>query len=192
MSYGKEYEKGAWDGSAYDDLMAFLDAAIGLGFIDETRLGVTGGSYGGFMTNYIIGHTSRFAAAVSQRNLCNRATSYGTGDMGSIFEGPFKGCYRSLMGRMQGRSSTIKTIDRISTPLLILHATNDYRCSFEQGEQMFIAMKDRRPDIPVRFAAFPGENHGLTREGNAYAQTGHLKEMADWFTKYLKAEEEAQ
>ena len=192
VSYGKEYEKGAWDGSAYDDLMAFLDAAIGLGFIDETRLGVTGGSYGGFMTNYIIGHTSRFAAAVSQRNLCNRATSYGTGDMGSIFEGPFKGCYRSLMGRMQGRSSTIKTIDRIFTPLLILHATNDYRCSFEQGEQMFIAMKDRRPDIPVRFAAFPGENHGLTREGNAYAQTGHLKEMADWFAKYLKAEEEAQ
>ena len=86
---------------------------------------------------------------------------------------------------MKGGSTTIKTIDKITTPLLILHATNDYRCSFEQGEQMFIAMKDRRPDIPVRFAAFPGENHGLTREGNMYAQKGHLLEMADWFAKYL-------
>ena len=171
--------------------MAFLDAAAAKGYIDPDRLGVTGGSYGGFMTNYIIGHTSRFAAAVSQRNLCNRATSYGTGDMGSIFEGPFKGVYQSLLERMKGRSSTIRTIDRITTPLLILHATNDYRCSFEQGEQMFIAMKDRRPDVPVRFAAFPGENHGLTREGNAYAQMGHLGEMAGWFTKYLRAEEEA-
>lgn len=190
VSYGKEYEAGAWDGTAYNDLMTFLDTAIQKGFIDENRLGVTGGSYGGYMTNYVIGHTHRFAAAVSQRNLCNRATSYGTGDMGSILEDPFKGCYQSLMGRMRGRSTTIKTIDFITTPLLILHATNDYRCSFEQGEQMFIAMKDRRPDVPVRFAAFPGENHGLTREGNVYAQTGHLREMADWFTQYLKAEEE--
>ena len=191
VSYGRDYEAGAWDGTAYSDLMAFLDAAAAKGYIDPERLGVTGGSYGGFMTNYIIGHTARFAAAVSQRNLCNRATSYGTGDMGSIFEGPFKGVYQSLLERMKGRSSTIRTIDRITTPLLILHATNDYRCSFEQGEQMFIAMKDRRPDVPVRFAAFPGENHGLTRAGNAYAQMGHLGEMAGWFTKYLRAEEEA-
>lgn len=185
VSYGKEYQEGAWDDIAYEDLMAFLDGAISLGFIDSQRCGVTGGSYGGYMTNHIIGRTSRFAAAVSQRNLCNRATSYGTGDMGSIYDGPFRGCLHSLMERMHGGSTTIKAIDRIDTPLLILHATNDYRCSFEQGEQMFIAMKDRRPDIPVRFAAFPGENHGLTREGNLYAQRGHLLEMADWFAKHL-------
>lgn len=185
ISYGSDYQEGAWDDIAYEDLMAFTDYAVSLGFIDEARIGVTGGSYGGYMTNHIIGRTGRFAAAVSQRNLCNRATSYGTGDMGSILETPFRGCYTSLMNRMKGGSTTIKSIDKITTPLLILHATNDYRCSFEQGEQMFIAMKDRRPDIPVRFAAFPGENHGLTREGNMYAQKGHLLEMADWFAKYL-------
>ncbi len=185
ISYGSEYQEGAWDDIAYEDLMAFTDYAVSLGFIDGKRLGVTGGSYGGYMTNHIIGRTTRFAAAVSQRNLCNRATSYGTGDMGSIMENPFRGCYTSLLNRMKGGSTTIKSIDKITTPLLILHATNDYRCSFEQGEQMFIAMKDRRPDIPVRFAAFPGENHGLTREGNMYAQRGHLLEMADWFAKYL-------
>ncbi len=185
ISYGKDFQKGAWEDIAYEDLMAFLDAAVSLGYIDENRCGVTGGSYGGYMTNHIIGRTSRFAAAVSQRNLCNRATSYGTGDMGSIFDGPFRGCLQSLINRMKGGSSTITSIDRIDTPLLILHATSDYRCSFEQGEQMFIALKDRRPEVPVRFAAFPGENHGLTREGNMYAQRGHLLEMADWFCKYL-------
>ena len=187
ISYGNDYQDGAWDDRAYNDLMAFTDYAISLGFIDEKHIGVTGGSYGGYMTNHIIGRTHRFAAAVSQRNLCNRVTSYGTGDMGSIMEKPFRGCYASFMSRLKSGSTTIKAIDSITTPVLILHATNDYRCSFEQGEQMFITMKDRRPDIPVRFVAFPGENHGLTREGNVYAQMGHLGEMADWFTKYLSA-----
>jgi dipeptidyl aminopeptidase/acylaminoacyl peptidase len=190
ISYGMEYQQGAWDEIAYEDLMAFLDGAIDLGFIDSKRLGVTGGSYGGYMTNHIIGRNSRFAAAVSQRNLCNRATSYGTGDMGSIYGGSFRGCYHSLMERMKGSSTTIKSIDRVDTPLLLLHATNDYRCSFEQAEQFFIAMKDRRPDIPVRLSAFPGENHGLTREGNMYSQRGHLLEMADWFDRYLNQKEE--
>lgn len=111
--------------------------------------------------------------------------------MGSLFEGPFRSAYRSLLERMRGRSTTLKTIDSIKTPTLILHATDDYRCSFEQGEQMFIALKDRRPEVPVRFAAFPGENHGLTREGNMYAQRGHLKEMADWFHRFLNGKEEA-
>jgi acylaminoacyl-peptidase len=94
------------------------------------------------------------------------------------------------MERMKGSSTTIKSIDRVDTPLLLLHATNDYRCSFEQAEQFFIAMKDRRPDIPVRLSAFPGENHGLTREGNMYSQRGHLLEMADWFDRYLNQKEE--
>ena len=191
ISYGTAFQEGAWGEEAYSDLMTFLDAAVGLGFIDPERCGVTGGSYGGYMTNRIIGSTDRFAAAVTQRSLCNRATSYGTGDMGSLFEGPFRSAYRSLLERMRGRSTTLKTIDSINTPTLILHATDDYRCSFEQGEQMFIALKDRRPEVPVRFAAFPGENHGLTREGNMYAQRGHLKEMADWFHRFLNGKEEA-
>jgi dipeptidyl aminopeptidase/acylaminoacyl peptidase len=191
-SFGKAYQEGAWDGIAYHDLMDFLTAAEKLGFIDDSRCGVTGGSYGGFMTNYIVGTTHRFAAAVTQRNLCNRATSYGTGDMGTIMKKDFISAYDSLMDRVHSESSTIRTVDQVTTPLLILHATNDYRCSFEQGEQFFAAMKKRRSDVPVRFAAFPGENHGLTREGNVYAQMGHLREMADWFTKYLQAEEVTQ
>lgn len=187
VSFGPAYQKGAWDGTAQRDLMAFLDAAIAATGADPARAGVTGGSYGGFMTNQLVSTEDRFAAAVTQRNLCNRATSYGTGDMGTIFEEePFRGVLGQLMGRMRGRSTTLKMIDDVTCPLLVLHATADYRCGFEQGEQFYHAMKDRHADVPSRFAAFPGENHGLTRDGNVWAQRGHLLEMADWFVRFLK------
>lgn len=192
ISYGASFQSGAWDGTADDDLMTFLDACVARGGIDEKRLGVTGGSYGGFMTTKIIGQTERFAAAVAQRNLCNRATSYGTGDMGTIFEEGDTSCYGALVKRLRGRSSTITAVDNITTPTLILHATNDYRCSFEQGEQFYHALKDRRSSLPVRFSAFPGENHGLTRDGNAWAQRGHLLEMADWFCRFLDGQDDLQ
>ena len=186
ITFGDDWQKGAWDGTGYNDLMAFVDHACETGLADPERLGVTGGSYGGYMTNVVIGSTTRFAAAVAQRNLCNRATSYGTGDMGTIKEEePFRGCLDSLTKRMRSRSTTIKTIDKIVTPTCVLHATNDYRCSFEQGEQLYHALRDRRPEVPSKLVAFPGENHGLTREGNAYAQRGHLLEMANWFDRFL-------
>lgn len=188
VSYGRSYAEGAWDGTAYQDLMKFADYAVEQGIADPERIGVTGGSYGGWMTNYIISHTNRFAAAVTQRTLCNRTTSYGTGDMGSILEKPFRGVYASMMSRLNGDSTTLKWVDRVKTPLLILHGTEDYRCSFEQGEQFFIAMKDRNPEVPVKFDAFLHECHELTRSGNTYAQMGHLKEMTDWFCTYLKGE----
>lgn len=192
VSYGAAYQSGAWDGTAYGDLMAFLDACVERGGIDPVRLGVTGGSYGGFMTTKIIGQTGRFAAAVAQRNLCNRATSYGTGDVGTIFEDDSTSCYDALVERLRGRSSTVTAVDRVTTPTLVLHATQDYRCGFEQGEQLYHALKDRRGDLPVRFSAFPGENHGLTRDGNAWAQRGHLLEMADWFCRFLGEQGDAQ
>ena len=73
----------------------------------------------------------------------------------------------------------------MKVPLLILHGYKDYRCSFEQAEQLFIAMKDRNPEIPVRLVMFPTENHGVDRIGKLYNQIRHLSEMTDWFTTYL-------
>lgn len=74
-------------------------------------------------------------------------------------------------------------------PLLILHAFKDYRCSFEQAEQMFIAMKERNPEMPCRLVMFPEENHALTRTGKLHNQIRHLSEMVEWFKKYLGEEE---
>ena len=192
ISYGGAFQQGAWDGAAKDDLLAFLDAACAQGGIDPARAGVTGGSYGGYMTNVMIGTTDRFAAAVSQRNLCNRAISYGTGDMGALGTGPGEPVLTGLMERLKSGSTTIKDVDRISAPTLVLHATSDYRCGFEQADQLYHALKDRRPEVPARLAAFPGENHGLTREGNAWAQVGHLREMAAWFERHLMAGDAAE
>lgn len=191
--YGAEFSRDdyAWGQEAVEDLRSFMDAAIGLGFIDRERVGVTGGSYGGHMTNRLIGTTDWFAAAVSQRNLCNLATSYGTGDMGFIYrEEGMMTQMENFMSRV-GRSP-ITRIDQMKTPLLILHATRDYRCGYEQAEQLFIAMKDRNPEVPVRLVAFPGENHGMTRDGKLHFQMAHLAEMVRWFGIYLAGKSEAE
>ncbi len=177
----------SWGQEAYDDLMGFLDAAIEKGFIDPERVGITGGSYGGYMTCKIIMMTDRFKAAVGQRVFVNKATSYGTGDMGfySMSMDPSKvNIERCLIER--ARTSIIKDMDKIKTPLLLLHGYKDYRCSFEQSEQMFISMHERRKDVPVRLVMFPGENHNVSRTGLLHHQQKHVQEMVDWFNRFLK------
>lgn len=186
--YGREFcaEGIAWKDEAMDDLVRAVSACVDKGFIDAERIGVTGGSYGGYMTNKFIGRTSHFAAAVTQRSLINPATSYGTGDMGFISSNPQAKDVKMLdylMDRARGNALTY--IDNMKVPLLILHGYRDYRCSFEQSEQLFIAMKDRNPQVPVRMVMFPEENHGVDRVGRLYNQIRHLQEMTDWFSKYL-------
>lgn len=186
FGYGAAFAAGAysWGKESMDDLFAFLDAAIEKGFIDPKRLGVTGGSYGGHMTTRIIGTTKRFRAAVSQRPLVNLATSYGTGDMGFIWaEKEMQTQMENFMYRIE--KSPIRNIDRMKTPLLILQGEKDYRCAMEQAEQMFIAMKDRNPEVPVRLVIFPGENHGVTRHGKIHFQIAHLRELTEWFVRFL-------
>lgn len=179
----------AWGQEAIDDLFSFVDAALNLGFIDSDRLGITGGSYGGYMTIKIIGRSTRFKAACAQRALCNTTTSYGTGDMGFLSAAKeMPDILDFLLGRV--KTSYINQVDNIHCPLLLLHGTHDYRCSFEQAEQMFIAMKDRRPDIPVRLVAFPSENHNVSRTGRPLSQRIHMQELIDWFLRFLKGEAE--
>lgn len=189
FGYGLKFcnSEESWGQEAYDDLMHFLDEAISLGFIDPERVGITGGSYGGYMTCKIVMMTDRFKAAVGQRIFVNKATSYGTGDVGFYSASRdwskvnIKDC---LIER--ARTSIIKDMDRINTPMLLLHGYQDYRCSFEQSEQMFISMKERRADVPVRLVMFPGENHNVSRTGLLHFQKRHVKEMIDWFDRYLK------
>lgn len=192
--YGTDFQlaEHGWGAASLSDLTTFLDAAVAKGYIDEDRLGVTGGSYGGNMTLRLITGSDRFKAAAAQRALSNLATSYGTGDMGFVGDDKdFTTMLRTLTDRARGRTSLINRVDSIKTPLLILHATRDYRCSFVEAEQLFIAMKDRCPDIPVRMVAFPGENHNMTRSGRIDAQQIHLEEMAAWFETYLMPEKGA-
>jgi len=183
----------AWGCEAYDDLIGFMEeAAQQLGFLDLECAGITGGSYGGFMTCKIIGLTKRFAAAVAQRTLVNRGVSYGAGDMGFVSKSaeglPFPDKREmSQLIHMQNRfrESPITGIDNISTPLLILHGEKDYRCDLQQAEQLFVAMRDRHPEVPVRMVVFKDENHDVTRTGRIHNQMRHLAEMDRWFRRYL-------
>ncbi|MCD7884403.1 MAG: prolyl oligopeptidase family serine peptidase [Lachnospiraceae bacterium] len=187
--YGLSFsnEEDSWGESAYEDLMQFLDAVIAKGYVDEKRVGITGGSYGGYMTCKIIMKTDRFAAAAGQRVFVNKATSYGTGDIG-FYSAAMD--YRDVNVRKcltdRARTSIIRDMDKIRTPLLLLHGYQDYRCSFEQAEQMFISIKERRRDVPVRLVMFPGENHGVSRTGLLHFQKRHIQEIVDWFDTYLK------
>ena len=186
--FGRAYCAGGvcWGNEAMDDLVQFVEDAISKGFIEEKRVGVTGGSYGGYMTNKLIGRTNVFAAAVTQRCLANTATSYGTGDMGFVSSRQIPKHFHMLdYLEDRARGNIISYVDHFKVPLLILHAYQDYRCGFEQAEQVFIPMKERNPEIPCRMVMFPNENHGMTRNGKLYHQVRHLQEMTNWFVKYL-------
>lgn len=192
FGYGVEFSRDAysWGEEACQDLLTAVKAAVDMGIADPDRVGITGGSYGGFMTNKMIEKTDRFAAAVTQRCLINTATSYGCGDMGfesrRLKEG--EKLHMSKVLERRARGCLMKDIDSIHTPLLILHGYKDYRCTFEQAEQIFIGMKERHPEVPVRMVMFPEENHDITREGNLYDQICHLQELINWFIRYLKEE----
>lgn len=191
VGFGRAFCAGAvcWKPEAMNDLLDMVEDAAKRGFLDKKRIGVTGGSYGGYMTNKLLGRTDVFSAAVTQRCLVNPVTSYGTGDMGFISAREVPKTFKMLdylADRAKG--NIITYIDEFNAPLLILHGMKDYRCGFEQAEQIFTAMKERRPEIPVRLVAFPGENHEVSRNGKLYNQIRHLKELVDWFVKYLNKE----
>lgn len=193
LGYGREFcSQGiAWRQEAMEDLLTAVDVCVQRGIVDRDRVGITGGSYGGYMTNKLIGRSRRFAAAVTQRSLVNPVTSYGTGDMGFISANPEAGNVKMLDYLTdRARGNAITYIDQMKTPLLILHGFQDYRCSFEQAEQLFIAMKERNPQVPVRLVMFPKANHNLTRTGKLYHQIRHLEEMIRWFQTYLIKEAE--
>lgn len=188
LGYGRKFcaDGIAWKPEAMDDLVSVVEACVEKGGIDKNRIGITGGSYGGYMVNKFIGRTKHFAAAVSQRSLINPATSYGTGDMGFISANPKVENIKMLdYLTNRARGNAITYIDNMKVPLLLLHGYKDYRCSFEQAEQLFIAMRDRNPEVPVRLVMFPEENHGVDRTGKLYNQIRHLQEMCDWFSRYL-------
>jgi dipeptidyl aminopeptidase/acylaminoacyl peptidase len=184
--YGRAFQRGIeneWGGKDYVDIMNGLDAAIASNaWIDTTKIGVTGGSYGGYMTNWIVGHTNRFKAAVTLRSISNFISDDGTRDGAYGHAGDFGGDIFQKYDLYWDRSP-LKYVQNVATPILILHSDNDYRVPIEQGEQWFRALKHYGKTAEIVF--FPRENHNLTRTG----EPRHLVESLDWqlywFDKYL-------
>ncbi|MGR3763474.1 S9 family peptidase [Rossellomorea sp. NS-SX7] len=184
--YGQEFAdavRGDYGGGDYRDIMAAVDYVLEeYEWIDESRLGVTGGSYGGFMTNWIIGHCDRFKAAVAQRSISNWISFYGVSDIGYYFSEWQMKCELHDIETLW-KHSPLAYVKNINTPLLILHSEKDYRCPVEQAEQLYIALK--RDGKQARFVRFPESNHNLSRSGIPSLREARLQEIIDWFEEYL-------
>jgi dipeptidyl aminopeptidase/acylaminoacyl peptidase len=186
--YGEDHARaiwGQWGSVDYEDLMAWTDYVAQQPYIDTTRMGVTGGSYGGYMTVWIIGHTDRFKAAVTQRCVSNFISMWGSSDMNWHFQYPInnKPPFEDLQAYWE--VSPIAYIGNAKTPTKVLHNEMDHRCPIEQGEQVFVALK--RIGVETEMVRFPDEFHGLSRTGRTDRRISRLNHIADWFDKYLKA-----
>ena len=173
-----------WGGKDYSDIMDGLDAALArFPWLDPDRLGVEGGSYGGFMTNWILGHTTRFKAAVTMRSIANSLSQWGTSDMAY-----FKG-YWEFPGdpwenpTFYWEKSPLAHVKNITTPLLIEHSENDLRCPISEGEQLFTALKKQGKEVV--FVRFPDESHDISRNGQPQHRIERLRLIADWFAKHI-------
>jgi dipeptidyl aminopeptidase/acylaminoacyl peptidase len=187
--YGEKFAEavlGDWGGGDADDVLAGLDEALRrFDFLDRERLGVLGGSYGGFLTSWIVGHTDRFKAACSERAVNDQRTMFGTSDIGHTFNSVAVGGAMPWEDPARyAERSPITYAPRIVTPLLIVHSEEDYRCPIEQAEQLFVALKKLRRE--VLFVRFPGENHELSRAGTPRHRLERFRIILDWFGRYLK------
>lgn len=169
----------------YDDIMVFTDTVLKLyPAIDASKIGVTGGSYGGFMTNWIVGHTDRFKAAATQRSISNWISFYGTADIGFYFAADQNDAVMMKDLEKFWFHSPLKYVENVTTPLLFLHSDEDYRCPMEQALQYYTILKERGVD--TKFVWFKGENHELSRGGKPKARVKRLNEITDWMDHYLK------
>ncbi len=184
--YGQKFERGIvnnWGGMDYRDVMAGVDAVIaGNPWIDTDKLGVTGGSYGGYLTNWIVGHTNRFKAAVTLRSVSNFISDDGTRDGAYGHQDDFKGFLFDQFDQYW-EASPLKYAKDVKTPTLILHSDNDYRVPIEQGEQWFRALKHY--GVNAELVIFPRENHNLTRSGEPKHLVESLNWQCYWFDRFL-------
>ena len=174
-----------WGGIDYEDLMDFTDEVIRqYPQIDINNIGVTGGSYGGYMTNWIVGQTNRFRAAATQRSISNWISEVGASDYGIDF--PYEmqftdknNCHDELWSM-----SPLKNANNVKTPLLFIHSTEDYRCTFVEAVQFYTALKCR--GIETKLVGFKGENHDLSRSGKPKHRIKRLSEITMWMDRHLK------
>ncbi len=172
-----------WGGNDYLDILAGVDAAIARGGIDPERLAVTGGSYGGYMTNWIIGHTDRFKAAVTLNSVTNLTSSFGTGDIDSTYAERQYGLPWEAEATYRERSP-LTYAPNITTPTLIIHPENDYRCPIEQGEQLYVWLK-KLARVPVEFIRVPRASHTVNASPRQRLQV--REKIFEWIERYVPA-----
>ena len=185
--YGQDFAKANfrdWGPGPQADIEAGLAKLSSAGKVDLERVGVTGGSYGGYLTAWMIGHSHRYKAAVSCRGVYDMSVEMTSGDLG----GPNFGRYELdaqpwTHPELYREMSPLTYADEIDTPLLIQHAEQDLRCPITQAEQMFSVLRSLKR--PVRLMRVPGESHELTRSGAPFRRIENIERISDWFVHYL-------
>jgi dipeptidyl aminopeptidase/acylaminoacyl peptidase len=175
-----------WGSRDYEDVMAVTDEALErFDFIDPERLGVLGGSYGGFMTSWVVSHTDRFRAACSERSVNNFVLEGGSSDIGWAFKGIVgEYWFRAPDAYLQISPSTYA--ENITTPLLILHSEEDLRCPIGHAEDLFAILRVLKRDVEL--VIFPAEGHNLSRSGSPLHREMRFEAILDWFERKLLRE----
>jgi dipeptidyl aminopeptidase/acylaminoacyl peptidase len=180
---GPGREGPGWGTVDYDDVIAVVDTALErYDFCDPDRLGVLGGSYGGYLTSWIVAHNHRFKAACSERAVNDWPSMHGSSDAGWMFKG-YVGSFLFEDAEAWRAMSPTTHATRIDTPLLIMHSENDLRCNIEQAEQLFTTLRLLKKDVEL--VRWPGEGHELTRSGSPVHRVARFQIILEWFDRYL-------
>ena len=182
-SYGVDFAKavlGDWGGEDYLDILSAVDHVCKYTYVDRNRLGVYGYSYGGFMSAWIIGHDTRFSAAVVGAPCINLVSMYGTSDIGVTFGETQWGdmSFDSLMNK-----SPVNYVNAVETPVLLMHGENDLRCPVSQSEEYFVRLN--RLGKKAEMVRFPGQSHQFLRNGYHKLISEYYSRMLDWFSEYV-------
>lgn len=187
--YGEAYcnaIKGAWGDKDWIDVQTATAWMKNQSYIDDSKLGIMGGSYGGYMTNWAIGHTHDFKAAITDRCVSNLVSMAGSSDFPVNKDGYFQGTAWGNLEDIKGlwSQSPIAFFTNVKTPTLIIHSEGDLRCNIEQSEQVFIALKMQ--GIETRFVRYPkNTSHGMSRNGPADLRMHRLQEIVNWWKRQL-------
>jgi len=186
--YGADWirpQLGDWGGADADDVHAVVDHVLDLGLAEPGRLGIMGLSYGGFMVNWLVGTSDRFAAAVSENGVTNQVSAWANSDYGPEY------CRAARLGdplSVEGldqlwRQSPLRNVAEVRTPLLMLQAESDLRCPAQDNEQFFIAL--RHLGRVVEYVLYPDEFHVYATSGRPDRRVDRMERVLDWFTRYL-------
>jgi dipeptidyl aminopeptidase/acylaminoacyl peptidase len=188
QSYGHAYANailGDWGGIDVADVLRILDGALEHGHVDTARVGVAGGSYGGFMATWLMGHSDRFGAGVSMRAVNDFISEIGASDLGWFLEGELQTKYAHDAGRKLFEISPMRAAQSIAAPLLVEHSERDYRCPIDQGEQLFTILR-RLGRTDAEFVRFTDTGHEMSRSGKPRSRILRLRAIAHWFIRHLK------
>jgi dipeptidyl aminopeptidase/acylaminoacyl peptidase len=183
VGFGQKFTdeiSGDWGGKVYDDVMKGVDYMVGLGYVDRDRIGAAGGSYGGYLVNWIAGHTDRFKALVSHAGVFNLTSMYGATEELWFPEWEFRGTpwtHRELYERW----SPHNFVKNFKTPTLVIHGELDFRVPIGEGVQMFTALQ--RMGVPSKLLYFPDEGHWVLTPQNSELW---YRTVIEWFDTYLK------